>query len=73
MDHEPMLHTSLPALEALFKAWTACTKKKKYGAFSEALDVALAKVSKYYDYTSVSDAHIIAMSQCRVFPKVLRD
>ena len=37
--------------------------EKKYSAFGKALEAGLAKVSDYYDCTSTSDAHMIAMSE----------
>ncbi|KIK15214.1 hypothetical protein PISMIDRAFT_115559 [Pisolithus microcarpus 441] len=51
MEQGPMLHTTLPALEALHKV----------GDFTAGLKASLNKISQYYDCTSSSDAHIMAM------------
>jgi len=50
------------AIEALYTAWTNCTKKEKYAIFEPALDAATCKLEEYYMKTTNSDAHIIMMS-----------
>jgi len=50
------------AIEALYTAWTNCTKKEKYAIFEPALDAATCKLEEYYMKTTNSDVHIIMMS-----------
>ena len=56
-----MLHAALPALEALYKAWSAQKMMAKYSEFYNGLVAGLAKVTEYYDCTADSDAYVIAM------------
>ncbi|KAH0833152.1 hypothetical protein J3R83DRAFT_12173, partial [Lanmaoa asiatica] len=60
-DTGPTLHTALPALEALHKVWLIHKRGFKYIDFSAALKAGVNKVFDYYEHTSSSDAHIIAM------------
>jgi hypothetical protein len=60
-DDGPSLHSGLPSLEALHKAWSSCAKKDKYFDFSTALDDAAAKIAEYYDKTAASDAFLLSM------------
>jgi hypothetical protein len=60
-DEGPSLHSGLPALEALHKAWSSRAKKPKYFDFRNALNDAAAKIAEYYDKTATSDAFILAM------------
>jgi hypothetical protein len=62
-DEGPSLHSGLPALEALHKAWSSRAKKAKYSHFRGALDEAAAKIAEYYDKTATSDAFIFSMCQ----------
>lgn len=62
-DGGPTLHTALPALEALHKAWSTRKKGTKYMDFQEALEAGISKVSDYYERTASSDAHIISMGR----------
>ncbi|KIK28148.1 hypothetical protein PISMIDRAFT_71846, partial [Pisolithus microcarpus 441] len=55
------LHTALPTLEVLHKAWSTCKSSAKYRDFTSSLNVGLTKVSMYYEQTATSDAHIMAM------------
>ncbi|KIK16191.1 hypothetical protein PISMIDRAFT_48578, partial [Pisolithus microcarpus 441] len=55
------LHTALPALEALHKAWSTRKSSAKYRDFTSGLNAGLTKVSVYYERTATSDAHIMAM------------
>ena len=60
-DDGPSLHSGLPSLEALHKAWSSRAKKDKYFDFSTALDDAAAKIAEYYDKTAASDAFLLSM------------
>ncbi|KIK27526.1 hypothetical protein PISMIDRAFT_93201 [Pisolithus microcarpus 441] len=60
-EQGPTMHAVLPALEALFKAWSLRKNMLKYVNFTDALDAGLSKISEYYQRTATSDAHIIAM------------
>ncbi|KIM73229.1 hypothetical protein PILCRDRAFT_93154 [Piloderma croceum F 1598] len=60
-DEGPSLHSGLPALEALHKAWSSRAKKAKYFHFWTALDDAAAKIAEYYDKTATLDAFIFSM------------
>ncbi|KIK17413.1 hypothetical protein PISMIDRAFT_111470 [Pisolithus microcarpus 441] len=57
----PTLHTALPALEVLHKAWSTRKNSVKYADFTSGLDAGLAKVGDYYERTAASNAHIVAM------------
>ena len=56
------LYNALPAVEALYAAWTNRAKKEKYAVFEPALDAATSKLDEYYMKTATSNAHIIVMS-----------
>ncbi|KAI6027141.1 hypothetical protein EDC04DRAFT_2605903 [Pisolithus marmoratus] len=60
-EQGPTLHSALPALEVLHKAWSICMASAKYHEFTSALDASLTKVSKCYEQTATSNAHIMAM------------
>ncbi|KAI5990906.1 hypothetical protein EDD15DRAFT_2169791 [Pisolithus albus] len=60
-EQGPTLHTALPALEALHKAWSSRKDSAKYVDFSSGLEASLTKVNEYYEQTATSDAHIMAM------------
>ncbi|KAI5992932.1 hypothetical protein EDD15DRAFT_2167604 [Pisolithus albus] len=60
-EQGPTLHTALPALEALHKAWSSRKDSAKYVDFSSGLEAGLTKVNEYYERTATSDAHIMAM------------
>jgi len=67
----PSLYNALPAVKALYAAWTNCAKKEKYAIFEPALDTAISKLEEYYMKTANSDAHIIVMSSsqsnCKIY------
>lgn len=63
-DSTPTLHTGLPALEALHKAWSSRSSRAKYAPFQAALDAAVSKVEEYYDKTSTSYAYTFVMCMC---------
>ena len=56
-----MLHNALPALEALHHAWSTRATRSKYAEFSDTLSAGAAKISEYYEKTSVSDVYTMAM------------
>ncbi|KIK20970.1 hypothetical protein PISMIDRAFT_49336, partial [Pisolithus microcarpus 441] len=60
-EQGPTMHTVLPALEALFKAWSSRKESTKYADFTDALEAGLSKIAEYYERMSTSNAHIIAM------------
>ena len=62
-DEGPSLHSSLPGLNALCKAWSSQAEKEKYSDFQGALNDATAKIAEYYDKTFTSDAFIFAMHE----------
>ncbi|KAG1867207.1 hypothetical protein DFJ58DRAFT_838212 [Suillus subalutaceus] len=64
-EQGPMLHLALPALESLHSAWSSCSGRIKYLDFAEGLDAGIEKIAKYYEKSSSSDAHIMAM--CALF------
>jgi hypothetical protein len=66
-DEGPSLHSGLPALEALHKAWSSRSEKGKYSDFRDALTDAAAKIAEYYDKTATSDAFNFAMCKLRLF------
>ncbi|KIK21875.1 hypothetical protein PISMIDRAFT_76369, partial [Pisolithus microcarpus 441] len=57
----PMLHTALPALEALHWAWSTHKSATQYSTFKSGLEAGLGKIEEYYERTSESDVYIIAM------------
>ncbi|KIL54468.1 hypothetical protein M378DRAFT_92486, partial [Amanita muscaria Koide BX008] len=60
-DQGPMLHLALPALEALWKAWSSRLHREKYSDFKAGLRAGINKVTDYYEKTADSDAYIMAM------------
>lgn len=60
-EQGPMLHLALPALESLHSAWSSRSGRIKYLDFAEGLDAGIEKIAKYYEKSSSSDAHIMAM------------
>ncbi|KAJ7315399.1 ribonuclease H-like domain-containing protein, partial [Mycena albidolilacea] len=60
-DMHSTLHLALPALETLHSTWSGRAKNLKYSCFWGALEEAVAKVDKYYQKTSTSDAYTFAM------------
>jgi hypothetical protein len=61
-EHASTLHLAIPALEALYRAWSARAARSKYEQFVPALDAALAKIDNYYEKTTETPAYIMAMS-----------
>ncbi|EDR00881.1 uncharacterized protein LACBIDRAFT_312828 [Laccaria bicolor S238N-H82] len=60
-DDSPTLHSGIPALEALHKAWSSRAKRPKYQDFTEALAAAAEKIEEYYEKTSTSHAYTLVM------------
>jgi hypothetical protein len=60
-DQGPTLHLALPALEALWKAWSTRQGRDKYADFQSGLAAGVEKISGYYEKSADSDAYIIAM------------
>ena len=59
------LHLVIPALEALYKAWSnqaEADDRPRFQPFSPALYVACAKIDEYYEKTTESPAYIMSMS-----------
>ncbi|KIK15466.1 hypothetical protein PISMIDRAFT_16516 [Pisolithus microcarpus 441] len=48
-EQGPTMHTILPALEVLFKAWSSWKESTKYADFTDALEAGLSKIAKYYE------------------------
>jgi hypothetical protein len=64
-DNTPTLHLAIPALEALYKAWSSradADDRPKYLPFTPALRAACAKIDQYYEKTTESPAYIMSMS-----------
>ena len=62
-DEGPSLHSGLPALEALHKAWSSQADKAKYSDFKKPLNDAATKIAEYYDKTSTSDAFLFSICE----------
>ncbi len=59
-----MLHYAIPALEALFRAWSNQAVHPKYHPFASALHAACGKIDEYYVKMMDSPAYILSMSKC---------
>ena len=57
----PTLFNAVPALEKLYATWEKQRSMPEARPFKNALDAGLKKVNEYYEKTSASDAHIMAM------------
>ncbi|KAG6870481.1 hypothetical protein C0995_012706 [Termitomyces sp. Mi166 len=60
-DHVSTLHLAIPALEALYRAWSSRANHAKYAAFTPALQATCQKINDYYEKTTNSPAYIMAM------------
>ena len=60
-DKATTLHLSIPALEALHKAWSSRAERSKYIRFAPALTAAYTKIDKYYGKMTETAAYIITM------------
>ncbi|KAG6876029.1 hypothetical protein C0993_006142 [Termitomyces sp. T159_Od127] len=61
-DQVSTLHLAIPALEALYRAWSSRINRTKYAPFSLALEAACEKIDVYYDKTTNSPAYIMSMT-----------
>jgi len=61
-ENVPTLHLGIPALEALYRAWSSRAERPKYELFAPALRAAYEKVDEYYEKTTESPAYIMSMS-----------
>jgi hypothetical protein len=61
-DNVSTLHLAIPALEALYKAWSSRADRPKYQPFAPAIHAASTKIDKYYERTTESPAYIMSMS-----------
>lgn len=57
----PTLWNAVPALEKLYSTWEKQRGMPEAEPFINALNAGLKKVNEYYEKTSASDAHIMAM------------
>ncbi|ESK81374.1 hat family dimerization domain-containing protein [Moniliophthora roreri MCA 2997] len=60
-DKYPTLHRGIPALETLHAAWSSRCDNEKYARFRNALTAGIEVIEKYYNLTSNSGVHILAM------------
>lgn len=61
----PTLYNALPAVEALYAAWTNRAKKEKYAVFEPTLNATTSKLDEYYMKTVTSDAQqLIYRDEC---------
>ena len=60
----PTLCSAVLALEKLYATWEKQRDMPEAEPFKVSLDAALKKVNDYYQKTSDSDAHIMAMRSC---------
>ena len=66
-DEWPFLHSGLPVLEALHKAWYSQAEKEQYADFQSALSNAATKIAEYYNKTATPDAFVFAMCGLLLF------
>ena len=64
-----MVHTVLPALEALHSVWSLFIEANDYTPFHDALQAALDKVAEYYKKTLTTHAYTFSM--CKMFMFIL--
>ena len=56
-----MLHLAIPALEALYKAWSSRAEWSKYRWAAPALHAACQKIDQYYEKTMESPTYVMSM------------
>jgi hypothetical protein len=61
-ENTPTLYHAIPALEALYRAWSSRAARPKYRPFAAALRAACSKVDDYHGKTTQSPAYILSMS-----------
>lgn len=54
---------ALPALEALYKAWSIRSDSTRYEPFREGLIAATDKLAQYYERTADSDAYTLVICE----------
>ncbi|KAF9538851.1 hypothetical protein CPC08DRAFT_771063 [Agrocybe pediades] len=60
-DISPTLFNALPAIERMYAAWEKALAKEKYAQFAETLQAGMAKLDEYYQKTSESTIHVMAI------------
>ncbi|KAG6867415.1 hypothetical protein C0993_003076, partial [Termitomyces sp. T159_Od127] len=60
-DQVPTLYLAIPALEALYRAWSSRINRQKYAPFASALEAACKKIDNYYGKTTNSPVYIMTM------------
>ena len=63
-ENVPMLYYAIPALEALYKAWSTCAVCPKNHPFASALYAACGKIDDYYEKTMESSTYVLSMGMC---------
>ena len=71
LSSAPTLQNALPALERMYAAWEKSSSKPRYACFVTALDAGMAKLDDYYQRSTASDAHIMAMGNSFLFPVIV--
>src|SRR5258708_15120132 len=66
-ENVPTLHYAIPALEALYRAWSSRAVRPKYEPFAPALHAAAGKIDEYYEKTTECPAYILLMSATSYF------
>ena len=61
------LHLAIPALKALYRAWSSRAEHLKYKQFANTLESAYTKIDKYYEKTTESSAYNMTMNMSFVF------
>ena len=73
-EDTPVLHTAIPALEALHSVWSHYAEQEQYEPFEPALVAGLAKIEDYYEKTSTSHVYTFVMRTCyQFYLKLSRD
>ncbi|KAF8804846.1 hypothetical protein BYT27DRAFT_7106103 [Phlegmacium glaucopus] len=60
-DSTPSLHTAIPALEKIHKAWSSHITQSKYAPFVDGLTAGVEKINEYYNKTTMSHAYTFVM------------
>ncbi|KAG6851447.1 hypothetical protein C0991_009084, partial [Blastosporella zonata] len=58
----PTLFDAIPAIKALYQAWSSCGSKTKYFSLKFAITASMEKVNEYYIKSADSKAHIMAIA-----------
>ncbi|KAG6894876.1 hypothetical protein C0992_004193 [Termitomyces sp. T32_za158] len=62
-EDAPTLYNGLPALEALYEAWSKRQSLAQYSEFLDALAAGILKIEEYYEKTAESHAYTFAMGK----------